>query len=77
MTKLSFEEALENVYTAVQNDNENIDMCIKDLKIAMIIEGKKSVEIATSRLVYNNRQGKKLMKAYFKKRGVIIEFVET
>ena len=71
------EKALENVYRSVQNDNEDIDASIKDLKLAMVTEGKKSVEIDPTRLAYNNRQGKKLMQSYFKKRGVKIEFAKS
>ncbi len=74
---MKVDEALENVYTAVQNDNDGIDESIAELKLAMKEAGKKTAEIDCTRLVYNNRQGKKLMKSYFKKRGVKIEFVNA
>ncbi len=72
---MKVDEALENVYTAVQNDNDGIDESIAGLKAAMKEAGEKTAEIDCARLLYNNRQGKKLMKSYFKKRGVKIEFV--
>ena len=69
-------EALENIYTSLQNDNEDIDARITELKAAMTAEGKKSVEVESKRLAQNNRQGRKIMQSYFRKRGVAVTFGE-
>ncbi len=72
MTKLSIDQALENIYTSLQNDNEDIDTHINALKLSLSPETKITVD--TARLVQNNRQGRKMMQSYFKKRGVIVTF---
>ncbi len=67
-------EALEQIYVSLQNDNAEIDARIRDAKAAMVAEGVKVLTVAPSRLAQNNRQGRKIMQSYFKKRGVIVEF---
>lgn len=74
MTALTVEQALENIYTSLQNNNEDIDTHIGQLKTALQAGGQKSVVVETTRLAQNNRQGRKLMESYFKKRGVIVTF---
>ena len=74
MTKDTIEQALENIYTSLQNDNEDIDTHIGHLKTAMAPSGKKEIEVDPARLVQNNRQGRKMMQSYFKKRGIIVTF---
>lgn len=74
MTTLSVEQALENIYTSIHNDNADIDTHIRELKTALAAEGRKEVEVETARLVQNNRQGRKMMQSYFKKRGVTVSF---
>ncbi len=74
MTALTTQQVLENIYASLQNDNEDIDGHIRQLKDAMSASGQKSVTVESSRLVQNNRQGRKLMQSYFKKRGVIVMF---
>jgi hypothetical protein len=76
MTASTIEQVLENIYTSLQNDNEDIDTHIQDLKVAMAAGSQKSVEVDSARLVQNNRSGRKLMQSYFKKRGVIVTFSE-
>ena len=76
MTALTVKEALENIYTSLQNDNEDIDTHIRHLKMALSAHSEISVEIDSTRLVQNNRSGRKLMQSYFKKRGVIVTFSE-
>ena len=76
MTVLSMEQALENVYASLQNDNENIDAHIADLKAAAAARGEKSVTVDPARIPHNNRQGRKLMQSYFRKRGLIVAFAE-
>jgi len=77
MTALTIEQALENIYTSLHNDNEDIDNHIVQLKAAMAAKGLKSVEVEPARLVQNNRQGRKMMQSYFKKRGVTVTFGTT
>jgi hypothetical protein len=69
------EAAIEAVYTSIHNDNEDIDGCIKSLKAALLAEGKKEAVFEQGRLAMNNRQGRKMMQTYFKKRGVIVKFM--
>ncbi len=68
-------EALENIYTSLQNNNADIDTHIAALKTALTAAGKKEAEVETARLVQNNRQGRKVMESYFRKRGVAVTFV--
>lgn len=74
MTMISVEQALENIYTSLHNDNDDIDTHISHLKTALAAKNEKSVAVDPARLVQNNRQGRKLMQSYFKKRGLIITF---
>lgn len=76
MTALTLEQALENIYSSLQKDNEDIDTHIQHLKTALSACSQISVEIESARLVQNNRAGRKLMQSYFKKRGVIVTFAE-
>lgn len=71
---LTVKQALENIYTSLHSDNENIDLHIIHLQEAMKSEGMKEVVVDTARLVQNNRQGRKMMQSYFKKRGVTVTF---
>ena len=69
-------QALENVYTSLLNDNEDIDAHLTALKDALKAEGKKEVTIDPTRLAQNNRQGRKMLVSYFKRRGVSAIFAE-
>jgi hypothetical protein len=71
---LTVEQALENVYASLQQDNLDIDLHIAALKTALIAQGRKSITVSPARLAQNNRQGRKMMQSYFKKRGVNVEF---
>jgi hypothetical protein len=72
MTNPALQQVIENIYESIRNDNENLDQHIAALKAA--IAPKKNVTVDPLRLVENNRQGRRLMQAYFKKHGVIVEF---
>jgi len=72
MSALTKDQALENIYTSLANDNEDIDVHIAALKIAMGED--KTIVVDPARLPHNNRQGRKMMQSYFKKRGVIVTF---
>ena len=55
-------------------------MCIRDsiatLKAALAREGTKQAVFDPTKLAHNNRQGRKLMQAYFRQRGVSVSFSE-
>ncbi|MGN6366006.1 hypothetical protein [Asticcacaulis taihuensis] len=67
-------EALEKIYESLANDNIELDAAIKDLKAALAAEGLKEAVVEPTRLAQNNRQGRKLMQSYFKKKGVTVTF---
>lgn len=72
MTEKAVQQAIENIYTSLQNDNENIDVRINELKKALGQE--KNVTFEAARLAENSRQGRRFMQAYFKKRGLLVDF---
>lgn len=63
-------DALEKIYASLQNDNEGIDAIIEETKAA----GIKTLEVEPARLPHNNREGRKMMQAYFRKRGIAVTF---
>jgi len=67
-------QALESVYQSLHDDNRDLDAHIATLKQALDAEGKNAVEADASRIPTPNRQGRKMMQAYFKQRGVIVSF---
>ncbi len=67
---------LEAIYTSLANENEGLDEHIQSLKTSLAKEGKASVRMEKARLAVNNRQGRKLLQSYFKKRGVVVDFGE-
>lgn len=71
---MKLNDAIEAVYTSLDNNNEDIDLHIANLKAALQAEGKKEAIFKPERLAQNNRQGRKMMEAYFKKRGVKVAF---
>lgn len=70
MTKDAVDQALENIYASLNGDNENIDALIAQLKKAL--GDTNEVTMDAAKLVYNNRESRKRLQAYFKKRGVIV-----
>jgi len=74
MTDKAVTKAIENVYTSLHANNEQLDERIAELKAAMAAAGEKVAIIEGKRLPQNNRQGRKMMQTYFKKRGVALEF---
>lgn len=76
MAALPLPQALENVYASLHDDNNDIDTHIAALKDALAAAGQKEAVFSTARLAQNNRQGRKMMQAYFKKRGVCVSFSE-
>ena len=74
MSVSNVEQALENIYTSLHNNNEAIDTHIESLKAALAPS--KEALIDTSRLPHPNREGRKMMQAYFKKRGLTLSFTK-
>jgi hypothetical protein len=72
---LTSAQALENIYASILNDNEDIDTHIAAMKDALKAEGKTAeITVDPTRLAQNNRQGRKMMESYFKKRGLAVAF---
>lgn len=69
-------KALEACHTALNDNNTGLDAAIAALKAALSAEGKKQVEMDKERLPQNNRQGRKMLQTYFKKRGVEVVYAE-
>lgn len=74
MSTVSYKDATEAIYASLINDNEDLDFHIANLKSAMAAEGQKEAVFEPERLAQNNREGRKMMQAYFKKRGVKVSF---
>lgn len=74
MSDISYSQAIEAIYASIRNDNEDIDIHIAALKSAMAREGLKEATFETAKLAQPNRQGRKLMQAYFRKKGVAVGF---
>ena len=75
MNDITVSDAIEAIYASLKNDNEELDAHIAALKGAMAREGVKEATFETRRLVQPNRQGRKLMQSYFRKKGVAVGFV--
>ena len=73
---MDMEQAKESIYKSLNNDNEDINTHISNLKTVMKNDGLKEAVFDPNRLSQNNRQGRKTMMAYFKKHGVKIQFEE-
>jgi len=71
---MNIEHATEAIYTSLDNDNENIDLHISNLKGVMKETGATEAVFKSDRLPIKNREGRKTMQAYFKKRGVKVSF---
>ncbi len=72
----AIKKALETVHGSLNNNNEGLDPAIAALKQTLGDAGQKSVEMEKTRLPQNNRQGRKMLQTYFKKRGVVVTFKE-
>lgn len=66
--------ALDEVHASLDNNNEGLDEKIAALKTAIAAKGEKQVLMDQTRLPQNNRQGRKMLQTYFKKRGVVVAF---
>ncbi|MBO9588053.1 hypothetical protein [Devosia sp.] len=74
MSDITVSAAIDAIYASIKNNNEDIDLHIAALKAAMAKEGAKEAVFETSKLAQPNRQGRKLMQAYFKKKGIVVSF---
>lgn len=74
MSEITSQQALENIYVSLQEDNRDLDEHIAALRQAMVKEGLKSVTIEPSKLAQNNRQGRKRLQSYFRQKGVKVDF---
>jgi hypothetical protein len=75
VTVITVAQAIEAIYASIRNDNEELDTHIAALKSAMAKEGLEKATFETGKLVQPNRQGRKLMQSYFRKKGVAVDFV--
>ncbi len=76
MTNTAIDKALEDVYASLHNENDGLDEKILTLKIALFAQGRKSFEADPAKIPHPNRQGRKMMQSYFKKRGLVVTFPE-
>lgn len=74
MSDLTLSEAIDNIYASINNDNEELDSHIAALKAAMARDGVKEAVFDPAKLVQPNRQGRKIMQSYFRKKGVKVGF---
>ncbi len=74
MSELTVSQAMESIYASLRADNEELDARIAVLRAAMARAGLTEASFDPARLAQNNRQGRKLMQSYFRKRGVIVGF---
>jgi hypothetical protein len=74
VSDITVTQAIDAIYASIRNDNEDLDIHIAALKAAMAREGLKEATFEPSKLPQPNRQGRKLMQSYFKKKGVAVAF---
>jgi len=77
LSELTVADATNRVYDSLKADNDDIDTHIAALKAALKREGLKEAVLDPSRLVQNNRSGRKLLQAYFRQRGVKVSFASS
>jgi hypothetical protein len=74
VTDLTLNDAMDNVYASLKDNNRELDTQIAALKSVLARDGLKEAVFDPTRIAQNNRQGRKLMQSYFKKRGVTVSF---
>jgi hypothetical protein len=62
------------LYSSLHSDNADLDADIATLREALARAGLKEAVFDPARLAQGNRSGRKLMQAYFRKRGVTVKF---
>ena len=71
---MTIDQAIEAIHTSLDADNEDIELHISNLKKVMKENDIKEAVFESSRLPVSNREGRKTMQAFFKKRGVKVSF---
>ena len=74
MSDITLSEAIDAIYASLKEDNKDLLVHIGALKAAMAREGVKEAIFDPTKLAQNNRQGRKLMQAFFRQKGVKIDF---
>lgn len=74
MSDITVSAAIDAIYASIKNNNEDLDLHIAELKAAMAREGIKEAIFEPAKLAQSNRQGRKIMQSYFKKKGVTVGF---
>lgn len=74
MSDITHAEAIDAIYASMKDNNRDLDLHIAALKAAMAREGVKEAVFEPGKLAQNNRQGRKLMQSYFRKKGVAVTF---
>ncbi|PPD15677.1 MAG: hypothetical protein CTY25_05060 [Methylobacterium sp.] len=74
MNEPTVSEVITRIYASLEANNADIDLHIATLKAALKREGMTEAVFDPTRLVQNNRSGRKLMQAYFRQRGVSVTF---
>ncbi|WP_137157931.1 hypothetical protein [Rhizobium sp. FKL33] len=74
MSNPTVEAAINSIYDSLRADNEDLDPRIAALKTALAEAGLREAVFDPTKLVQNNRSGRKLMQAYFRQRGVTVTF---
>lgn len=76
MSDLTVQQATDAIYVSINNDNEDIDAHVAALKAAMAREGAREAVFETKKLAVPNRQGRKMMQSYFRKKGITVTFTD-
>jgi hypothetical protein len=74
VTDLTLNAAIDNVYASLKDNNRDIETHIGALKAVLARDGLKQAVFDPAKLAQNNRQGRKMMQAYFRQRGVTVSF---
>ena len=74
MSEPTVSEVTDSIYASLRSNNADLDVHIAALKAALKREGLKEAVFDPTRLMQNNRSGRKLMQAYFRQRGVTVTF---
>ena len=74
MSDLTLTAAVDKIYASLAANNEELDNHIAALKTVLAREGLKEAVFEPAKLAQNNRSGRKLMQAYFRKKGVTVSF---
>jgi hypothetical protein len=77
LSDLILTEAIDNIYASLKENNRDLDDHIAALKSVMAREKLAEATFEPARLAQNNRQGRKTLQAYFRKRGVTVNFASS